>query len=93
MYKVLLRDVVTGEKHWYDKCYLNGTMEKNKIILWSPNGEAKRRFKILAWKWEGVDKYRKHDKGVNDFAAQALLDLDIPREWREELMAWQNGRS
>ena len=87
MYKVLLRNVVTGQKAWYDKCYLNGKMKRNKIILWQgPEDEIKERYKILAWQWEGYDKYvSKKKKNIHEFATQSLLELDIPDAWRQAL--------
>ena len=92
MYKVLLRCVVTGKKRWWDNCYFRGKMKKNKIILWqSPEDDSKQRYKMIAWQWQGYDKPLKgFDKEINDFATQALLGLDIPDSWREELTSWQN---
>ena len=42
MYRMLLRNVVTGEKHWYDDCYYNGKIKKNTIILWEGPNDGKR---------------------------------------------------
>ena len=93
MYKMLLRDIVSGKMQWFESCYLNGKVEKNKVILWqSPEDDEIKRYKIVAWKWQGFDKrISKKDKAINDFATEVLLDLDIPQEWRDELKAWQNA--
>ena len=87
MYKILLRNVVTGKKDWWSHCYLNGKLERNKVILWqSPEDKDIQRYKIVAWQWEGFDKYihPKH-KTITNFALDTLLDLDIPDEWRKQL--------
>lgn len=91
MYKVLLRDVTTGEKHWYDGCYLNGKMKKNLIIFWKPpDGDRKVKMKVIAWQWQGFDKYiPKKQRAIYDFVDQTLLSLDIPPKWREELLKYQ----
>ena len=92
MYCMLLRDVVTGQKAWYNDCYLNGKVEKNKIILWQgPNDEHRKKYKIVAFKWQGYDKrVSAKNKAIHDFATKALLELDIPDEWRKALVEYQS---
>ena len=91
MYKVLLRCVVTGDKEWYDNCYLNSKIKKNKVILWQgPGDDKKQRYKIVAWQWQGYDKkVSKKHRAINDFVDKTLLSLDIPAQWRNELLRLQ----
>ena len=92
MYRFLLRNVVTGEKKWWDNCYFNGKLnyDKKQTILWqSPEDEVKTKYKILAWKWQGVDKYIPTKlKAIHNFAVKSLTDLDIPDEWRQDLQEY-----
>ena len=85
MYKILLRNVMTGEKHWYDDCYLNAKIEKDKIVYWN-----KIKHKILAWKWQGYDRTISIKKqAVINFVDTTLLSLDLPPQWREDLLELQ----
>ena len=92
MYKVFLRNVVTGQKKWWDKCCMNAAMEKGKIIYWqSPEDEEITTYKIIAFEWQEqpkkdvIWKHAAFDKVATEF----LLDLDIPDTWREELLLWK----
>ena len=87
MYKILLRNVITGEMHWYDNCYLNDKLERGKVIRWkSPKDEHPVKYKIVSWNWQGYDsKKTAKDKEIERLATAALLSLDIPSEWRDVL--------
>lgn len=89
---MLLRNVVTGQKFWYDSCYYNGKMEKNEIILWqSPVDDKKERYKLVAWKWQGFDKKpSRFNAEIDRFACNALLELDLPLSWEIELKDYMN---
>ena len=88
---MLLRNIVTGQKKWYDSCYINAPIKRNEIVFWkSPDDKETTKYKILAWKWQGYDKkISKKEKEIEDFATEALLNLDIPQAWRQELLDWK----
>ena len=90
MYRVLLRNIVTGKKGWFDKCYLNGKLERNKIVFWQgPDDNSKQKYKIISWQWQGFDKFKSpKEVAIEKYAQKALLSLDIPAEWREELLKY-----
>lgn len=85
MYRVLLRDVLTGEKTWHEDCYINGVMTKNKVIFL---GDDKVKNKIVAWKWMGHEptpkstKYNKYCLIADEFLS---LFAPLPDEWTVDL--------
>lgn len=87
MFKILLRDVVSGQKKWYNNCYYNGELTKNTIILWSPEKtEPKRGFKILAWTWQGIEPTPNTPKQnlIIDIADDFLALFNFPDLCKEE---------
>lgn len=91
--KCLLRNVKSGEKHWYANCYFNGIVKENQIIFWQgPDDETKQKYKILAFQGQAFDRYVSPKKrAIERFATSELLNLDLPPEWREELTAYLQG--
>lgn len=88
MYRILLRDIITGEKHWYTDCYYNGKLVRNKVIFWKGV-----KMKVLAWSWQGFDKKVSiREQAITDYATEVLLSLDIPQQWRDSLLEYTNTK-
>lgn len=86
MYKILLRDVLSGQKKWYNDCYFAGKLKKNQTVLWKAPEESEiKKYKILAWKWQGNTPKPPTQKEIDilDAADSFLLSLDFPEKYKK----------
>lgn len=75
MYRVLLRNVLTGKKQWFDHCFTPKKMERGALIFWKgPDDEMRTKYKIISWKWEG-----KQPPFISGLAKHQLVQKEVDR--------------
>ena len=86
MYTIIIRSIQTGEVFRLEDSY-TPSLKKKAVVYWqSPKDDRPRRYKIVAWKWQGNVEYKSRRSKLVDIADHFLMSLNFPPDWKDEIL-------